>query len=170
MNIKEQFRQYHPAFRVLILMLPVALTIYLHDFIFGQPTGLKELLRDYYQNSLYHPKEVINFVIWAPIWEELVYRGPAYLVLLFTLLLLKKYPERKFLKTGGHALFILIALIPSYFWAIQHHYPITIFCYGLLWIWLMFQTRSIIYPIVFHSSMNAFAFLYIWFGAHSVYK
>lgn len=170
MTLIRPFREYHPAVKALVFMLPVSLTVFIHQFFIEEPPDIKYLLKAYYLHGASNLKDAFHFVVEAPVVEELVYRGPAWIILLITLFLNKKFPN-KALKITGYALTIAVLTISTLFWASLHgHYPITVFGYGLVWGWLMIQTRNIIYPMLFHSGSNALAMLFIYSGYHCIYN
>ena len=154
-------------------MLPVTLTVFLHDLVMAQPPNVRKILRSYYEVELSKPAEVFNFVVATPIKEEVLYRGAAWILLLATLLLNRYFPHKKIIRGCGYAAAWAALLYCTIGWAAGHHYPLTVFGYGVLWGWLMFAMRgkwySIVYPMLFHSASNALAFLYICLGYHLIY-
>lgn len=169
MTLHRPFREYHPAIKALVFMLPISLTVFVHQFFIEEPPDIRYLLKDYYKNGASNWEGIFQFVVKAPLVEELMFRGPAWLTLLLTLFLSKKFPH-KAVKITGYALTALVLVLPTLYWASRHgHYPITVFGYGLVWGWLMLKTRNILYPIIFHSASNAFAMLFIFSGYHLIY-
>jgi membrane protease YdiL (CAAX protease family) len=170
MTLCRPFREYHPAMKAMVFMLPITLTVLLHDLVMDQPPDLKTTLSSYYHDQLSSFSGVLDFVIIAPLKEELLYRGPAWILLLFVLLISKKFAKKKdFLVIGYIPVVVLLVLFTAY-WAFKGHaYPITVFGYGLVWGWLMIYTRNIIYPILFHAGSNAIASIGIWTGVHLIF-
>lgn len=150
-------------------MIPVTLTIFLYKFLTPQSVEDSALLREYFLNELKNG-HIFNLIVFAPIIEELTYRGPAYLVLLITIFTVAKFPDKKHLKITGDILYWLALLGFNYFWAAGHQYMITIFAYGLLMGWLMQKTKSILYPILFHIVNNTCSILAIYFSFSVIYK
>jgi len=151
-------------------MIPVVLTIFVHKILMPQSAEESAMLRDYFLSELKNGRGIFNFMVFAPVTEELVFRGPAFLVLLITLFVAAEFPDKKRLMVAGGVLYWLVLLGFNYFWAADHQYPITVFAYGLLVGWLMQETKSILYPMLFHAVNNACSMLAIYFGFSVVYK
>ena len=170
MKLVRPFREFHPAMKAAIFMLPVTLTVFLHNFFLKQPPDLRVLLRDYYVYSLNSLPKVFDFVVLIPIREELATRGPAWVLLWIIIWAARKFPDKKNFLTIGYITVWLFLIISTAQWAFGgHHYPITVFGYGLVWSWLMIRTKNILYPILFHAGSNGIAFLGIWTGFHLIY-
>lgn len=166
----QPFRAYHPAIKALVLMLPISLTVFLHNFVVKPPSDLHQLLFEYYHDVIPNFTNVLEFVWISPAQEEATFRLPALLLFLLTLTIAKKYPDKKFLKFIGYTLTVLVLTIMTWWWASKHHhYFITVFGYGLVWGWLMLRMRSLIYPIIFHAGSNAIALVSIAVGYHLIY-
>lgn len=169
MKISRPFREYHPAMKAAVLMLLVSFTVFLHDFVLKQPPNLRILLKDFYFGRLQTFKNVVDFTLLDPLMEELTYRGPAYTVLLAFFFLGWKFQKEQLFKSIGFWAASVVLIILTFIWAKEHHYPITVFGYGMIWGGLMLYTKNILYPILFHAGANALACVGIVLGYHLIY-
>lgn len=125
----------------------------LHDAYFAETTPL----------ALF--KETI---ILTPIIEEVIFRGPAWLALLFLTGLIKVYKKYKKSEfwlekkiSGGipiwHLFIWPLIIVPAIFWSMDHPYPLPLFIFGLILGWLLLKTGSLIQVIAVHMMFNAFS-------------
>jgi len=158
--------------KAFLLMFLISLTFVIFYLAFGfDYQEAKKTSHVTKENLL---EEIYLSVVKAPIVEEILYRGPAYLLLIFILILSKILSRRYsrpsifeqplFWKITLTDIYVWpVVLIPNYFWTIAHSYPwpllLQIFTYGLIWGWLMIKTRNILYNILIHSACNALALI-----------
>ncbi len=150
-------------------MIPVSLTVFVHNWVMREPPDTKEVLRNYYEQEFRTRGNILDFVLTTPIQEEILYRGPAFLLLMIFLWLSRRSEKygNVFRKTGYALSFaLLIALTAN--WASYHDYPITVFGYGMVWGSLILTTRQFGYSIVFHSACNIIALFLIALGYHLI--
>lgn len=169
MQISRPFREYHPAMKAGVFMLLASFTVFLHSFFLKQPPNLRILLKDFYLSRLRNLQNIVDFTLLDPLTEELAYRGPAYAVLLMCFFLGWWFKKELVFKKIGLATASVILVIFTFTWAKEHHYPVTVFLYGMIWGGLMLYTKNILYPILFHAGANTLACLGIMVGYHLIY-
>ena len=108
-------------------------------------------------------------VIQAPVLEEIVYRGPAWLILLGLLglaALMRRFGSQNPFPLWKVRRFTLAevcawaaGIFLTYLWAMGHPYPLPIFWSGLVLLWLMIKTRNICWGILLHAFVNLLAFI-----------
>ncbi len=157
-KLKSQFRELHPALKGILLMGLASLTVLFYLFSgHGIRSFSQEARFTYYLHGLDSPEGVTGMVIVAPFIEEIKYRGPVWLIMLLTSALAARFSKKQLIETAGFILATATLVGLTLFWALGHRFPITVFCYGLVWGYVLIATRSIIYPILFHAGSNAIA-------------
>lgn len=115
---------------------------------------------------------VMIFVIKAPILEEIIYRGPAWLFLLFLLgagrllradgnshswlekdLKIRLGNKTIAIKTA-EALVWPVAIVPTIYWALNHPFPPPVFAAGIVCSWVMIKTKLLLTAILLHMTLN----------------
>ena len=165
-KIWQRFRSYHPVIQAFLLMAPVALTTGISRLIMTRPKD-KIVLNSYLIEEIEKPASVINFVVWEPVMEELIYRGPIWILMLLIVLIAKHFSNSKVYKYSTWSLLILALIISSVLWAIPHIYPLTFFLYGCVLGYIILRTRSVfslLYTIIFHMTMNSIALISLCLG------
>lgn len=157
-KIWKDFSELHPALKGVLLMGLASLTIFIHFFLGREVQNLRQETRAaYYLHGLDSPEGVAGMVVLAPLIEELKYRGPVWLIVLLTAALAAKSPKKKLVEAAGLIAAVAALVGLALFWAPGHRFPLTVFCYGMVWGYVLISTRSIIYPILFHAGSNAIA-------------
>jgi len=166
----ERIRKTPPLVQGLYLLLPVALTVLVHNTFLQQEQQDTQILNEFYREAFGSLKLVLTFTILDPIKEEVIYRGPAWVLLLAFVFLWKKFPDKHYLKIVGYTLVTATLLVALYFWVRPHQYPLTLFGYGLVLGWLLIRTRNIFYPIILHICINSLALFGMMIGFHQIYQ
>ena len=171
MKLWRPFKEFPPVVKAAAFMVPASLTIFLNQWLYPAEADTREVLAYYYRVELRSFENCFNFIYLIPLKEEALYRWPS-LALLYTLLLLiKRYahePARK-LKIAAYSLSSALMVGMAAYWASMHDYPIPVFCYGLVWGWLMLHTKNPLYSWFFHSVCNLASIGLIAAGYHLVY-
>lgn len=127
---------------------------------------------------------VKEIAIKAPLQEELRYRGPAFLLMIFLVYsagVWRRLTKRK--SVLEYKLFRKISIIDlaiwpvllfyNYHWAIDHAIPASTFAFGIVIGWLMLRTRSIfslVYCITLHAGINFVVVSIAKLGLSAVYS
>jgi|GEM_PF-3994197 len=165
-KIWNRFRTYHPVAQAFFLMAPVASTALIGRLLLADAKD-RAMLSYYLTDEIANENTVRSFVLWEPINEEVIYRGPVWLLMLVFGVIAKKFPSGRFCKYFSLPILIVIAAISSFLWALPHIYPLTFLLYGSVLCYIILRTRSVfslIYTMIFHMAMNALALISIWSG------
>lgn len=152
-------------------MLPATLTVILHQWLMPISPDTREILARYYRSELQSWMNIVDFIIFIPFKEEALYRWPSLMLLLclFGQIHRRDPANRRSWVITAYVLSISTLVAMTAYWASFHDYPLTVFCYGLVWGWLIFKTRNPFYSWLFHSLSNAFSILFIVLGYHLIY-
>ncbi|MEK7192086.1 MAG: CPBP family intramembrane glutamic endopeptidase [Patescibacteria group bacterium] len=182
MPIRDYWRQFRSAFSG---FHPLRKAFYYIAFIVGPLTVLAFLLgwgnkslNDEINDFIKHENFWLMLYwvgIRAPIQEEIIFRGPAFLAFISGWLAIKFFHWRgvqrifleKKLILGLTVLEFLVwplIIVPAYFWAAMHPYAVPTFVSGLILGWLMIRTKNILYPIILHSAINILVLIGLKFG------
>ena len=141
--------------------LLIALLVLIIFLLFGHEKLIYFL--DEYIRSLYgwifwpletiDPASIYNFCLYGPAAEEVLFRGPIFILL----------KNNFWLRPGGYSLtkYFLIAgsLLLNSYWASEHLFALPIFITGLPLYWLLIKTKSLWPCIAYHSLANLTLFI-----------
>ncbi|MDP1718807.1 MAG: CPBP family glutamic-type intramembrane protease [bacterium] len=168
MKLWRPFKEFSPVMKAAALMIPASLTIILSYWLMPVSPDARELLAHYYQTKLQSWKNVIDFTVFTPFQEEAIYRWPSLLLLIVLLRRVELRPTK--LRIGiAYCIASGIMIAMTAYWASFHDYPLTVFCYGMVWGWLIFYTKNPFYSWMFHGLSNAFSIAFIVAGHHLLY-
>ncbi len=164
-KIWTDLKKVHPVLKSILLFILLVTPISAVSLIWQiKDTELLEASKDLTLKRPFWPT-IYDGAIKVPITEEIIFRGPAYALLLVLLLISYLYSK----KTGkpstlkktvwpGWTIAELIVwpmlLLLNYYWAIDHPYPAAVFAAGLVLGWLMLKTKNILYCIALHGGIN----------------
>lgn len=151
-----------------VFMIPASLTIILSQWLMPISPDAREVLARYYQSELQSWKNVVNFTVFIPFQEEALYRWPALLLLIVLLRRFEANPTKFRIWSAYGTAFGIMAAMTAY-WASFHDYPLTVFCYGIVWGWLIFYTKNPFYSWLFHAISNTASIILIVAGHHLLY-
>ncbi len=156
---RERLRRLHPIVKGIIFTLLAGITFFIEIWLVRNMRDFhREAIRAYAAYDLDRIGGVVNLVIQAPFQEELIYRGPVWLLAVLTGWAIRKHPGKKSVEYAAHALCALLLLPLNYVWAFSHcRYSYTIFAFGLVWGLCVILTRRLHYSMILHAGSNACA-------------
>lgn len=176
-KIKQQWRPLHPVWKAVLIVgltTPITLGIQVGHQISKDVDPIehaRNAVTHYRINYLSDVDGVIAFVIEAPFWEELQCRIPPWIALLLLLgithLTMQDMNKRRWVRFIGIGCIWIFIIILAIRWAIPHDFPPTVFSYGIIWAWVMMETRNPLYALLFHAASNGIASLGIWLNLFS---
>src|SRR3989344_5718634 len=160
-EFRERLKKLHSVIKGLIFTGLASVTFFIEQWLVGHSFSLKkDALEAYQLYGIDTYKGVAAVVFWAPIREEILYRGPVLIAVFVVQGLMLLRPESALLKRFLYGLCIAFGLVLNYLWAFSHvHHPYTIFVFGIIWGTCMILTRKLHYAIILHAGSNAIAVL-----------
>lgn len=170
MKLWRPFKDWHPIMKAGAFMLPASATIFLNQLFTPLAANIREVLIHYYQNVMGSPQRAFEFIYLVPLQEEAVYRWPALALLCAMLWLIKRYSAKwnKQLTIVAYVVSSVALIALTGYWATFHDFPVPVFCYGLVWGWLILYTKNPLYSWLFHSICNTIAIGLIFSGYYLI--
>src|SRR3990167_7261849 len=171
MTLKEVwggFRNKHPSFKAAVYMGIASLTVFIHLLLNREPLNITSSAKEAYQvYGLDSTASIVALALDDRIREEILYRRPVWIIVVITARLYRLFPDYKAIKWLGYGLSAVVLVVLASRWAPgRRFFPVPIFCYGLVWGYLVFATRNLLYPIIFHAGSNSIALIGIMLISH----
>lgn len=160
-ELRERLRKLHPVIQGAICTALAGLTFFVEQWLVDNAADFKkEALSGFHRYEMDTFAGITDLVLRAPLEEEVLYRGPVWLIALLAALIFHKRAWNSAPRVAAYVICALVLLPLNYLWAFSHcYYPYTIFVFGLVWGGCAILTRRLHYCILLHAGSNAIAVL-----------